>query len=98
MVCIVSFSCEIHHLFTYLFSGSVAVHLGKKSEEYSTHRWKLYIRGPNYEDLSTFIDKVAFTLHPSFAEPVRGKLRPCKLPIETIVANTHFCRGEESTV
>lgn len=52
--------------------GSVAVHLGKKSEEYSTHRWKLYVRGPNNEDLSSFVQKVAFTLHPSFAEPIRG--------------------------
>ena len=57
-----------------LITGSVAVHLGKKSEEYSTHRWKLYIRGPNNEDLSTFVEKVAFTLHPSFAEPVRGMI------------------------
>lgn len=48
------------------------MHLGKKSEEYSTHRWKLYIRGPNNEDLSCFVQKVAFTLHPSFAEPIRG--------------------------
>lgn len=46
--------------------------MGKKAEEFSTHSWKLYIRGPNEEDLTSFIDKVAFTLHPSFAEPVRG--------------------------
>lgn len=52
--------------------GSVAIHLGKKAEEFSTHSWKLFIRGPNDEDLSTFVDRVAFTLHPSFAEPVRG--------------------------
>ncbi len=55
------------------FTGSIAFYLGKKAEEYSTHRWTLYVRGPQDEDLSTFIEKVAFTLHPSFANPVRGK-------------------------
>lgn len=52
------------------------MHLGKKSDETATHRWKLYVRGPRNEDLSSFILKVAFILHPSFPEPVRGKL--CK--------------------
>jgi len=51
--------------------GSTAVHLGKKSGDTATHRWKLYIRGPKNEDLSCFVEKVAFTLHPSFPEPVR---------------------------
>jgi YEATS domain-containing protein 4 len=55
-----------------LLSGSTAVHLGKKSDETATHRWKLYIRGPRNEDLSTFVQKVSFSLHPSFPEPVRG--------------------------
>eukprot|EP01038_Epipyxis_sp_PR26KG_P006188 gene6188-8522_t len=51
--------------------GSAAVYLGKKSEEFATHKWVLYIRGPSGEDLSTFVEKVAFTLHPSFTKPVR---------------------------
>lgn len=50
------------------------MHLGKKSEESATHRWKLYIKGPRDEDISTFVEKVVFTLHPSFAEPTRGGL------------------------
>lgn len=34
----------------------------------------VYVRGPNDEDLSTFIEKVMFSLHPSFAVPIRGRL------------------------
>jgi YEATS domain-containing protein 4 len=52
--------------------GSMAFFLGKKAEEFCTHRWTLYVRGPQDEDLSTFVEKVAFTLHPSFPNPVRG--------------------------
>jgi YEATS domain-containing protein 4 len=51
--------------------GSAAFYLGKKGEQTSTHRWTLFIRGPNDEDLSVFVSKVAFSLHESFAEPVR---------------------------
>lgn len=52
--------------------GSIAHWLGKKADESATHRWTLYVRGPNNEDLGAYISQVAFTLHPSFAEPVRG--------------------------
>lgn len=52
--------------------GSVAFYLGKKiADEFQTHQWTLYIRGPNNEDLSSCISKVIFQLHPSFAQPVR---------------------------
>eukprot|EP00981_Chlorochromonas_danica_P010705 scaffold3341_cov165-Ochromonas_danica.AAC.20 len=51
--------------------GSMAFYLGKKAEEFCTHRWTLYLRGPQDEDLSTFVEKVAFTLHPSFPNPIR---------------------------
>ena len=51
--------------------GSMALSMGKKQNEYATHKWRLYLRGPNDEDLSTFIAKVVFTLHPSFMVPVR---------------------------
>eukprot|EP01031_Cornospumella_fuschlensis_P026775 gene26775-32353_t len=56
--------------------GSIAFYLGKKAEEFATHKWTLYIRGPRDEDLSTFVDKVIFTLHPSFAQPVREVTSP----------------------
>lgn len=55
--------------------GSIAFYLGKKAQEYQTHSWTLYVRGPQDEDLSAFVSKVAFTLHPSFAQPVRGIIK-----------------------
>ncbi|KAJ1424853.1 hypothetical protein B484DRAFT_398144, partial [Ochromonadaceae sp. CCMP2298] len=54
--------------------GSTAYQLGKKpgtAGDYATHRWSLFVRGPNGEDVSTFVQKVAFTLHPSFIPAVR---------------------------
>ena len=52
--------------------GSLSVPLPKKSlDTQATHRWTLFVRGPNDEDLTYFISKVAFSLHQSFAEPVR---------------------------
>lgn len=51
--------------------GSLAYFLGKKSEE-ATHKWTLFVRGPNDEDLSTFVAQVCFSLHPSFPEPLRS--------------------------
>ena len=51
--------------------GSVAVYLGNKADDYNTHKWTLYLRGANNEDLSSCVAKVVFQLHPSFAQPVR---------------------------
>mmetsp|Transcript_17976 Transcript_17976/g.32826 ORF Transcript_17976/g.32826 Transcript_17976/m.32826 type:complete len:208 (-) Transcript_17976:383-1006(-) len=52
--------------------GTQAWWLGKKqSQDYSTHRWTVYVRGPNFEDLSRFISKVTFELHPTFSVPKR---------------------------
>lgn len=51
--------------------GSVAFFLGKKADEFNTHQWTLYIRGPNNEDLSGVISKVVFQLHASFSQPIR---------------------------
>lgn len=56
--------------------GSVAFYLGKKADEYQTHEWTLYVRGPNSEDLSSVISKVVFQLHPSFQQPVRELTTP----------------------
>ena len=68
--------------------GSIAFWQGRKADEYHTHKWTctylvfqmqhpinccaVFVRGPNHEDLSIVIEKVVFTLHPSFAQPVRG--------------------------
>jgi len=59
-----------------LVYGSVAFFLGKKADEYHTHKWTLYLRGPRDEDLSPCIQKVVFHLHPSFAKPVREIMEP----------------------
>lgn len=56
--------------------GSVAWYLGKKADEYQTHQWTLFLRGANDEDLSAVIEKVVFTLHSSFAQPVREFTQP----------------------
>lgn len=52
--------------------GSAATYLGRKAEETKTHRWSIYLRGVDNEDLSYMISKVVITLHMSFANPVRG--------------------------
>lgn len=54
-----------------IVTGTVAFYLGKKADEFNTHQWTLYLRGPNNEDLSAVISKVVFQLHASFAQPVR---------------------------
>jgi YEATS domain-containing protein 4 len=51
--------------------GSIAYWLGRKADETATHRWTLFVRGPNGEDISYFVSKVVFKLHESFATPVR---------------------------
>lgn len=56
--------------------GSIAFYLGKKADEFSTHEWTLFVRGPHHEDLSPAISKVIFQLHPSFAQPVRELTEP----------------------
>lgn len=55
--------------------GSIASYLGRKSEETKTHRWTIYLRGIENEDLSYMISKVEIHLHSSFANPVRGTSR-----------------------
>eukprot|EP00347_Sterkiella_histriomuscorum_P000903 403374081 len=51
--------------------GSISLWQGKKAHEEHTHKWACYVRGLNEEDISYFIKKVQFSLHPSFPEPVR---------------------------
>jgi YEATS domain-containing protein 4 len=52
---------------------------------FSLEKWLLneklvFVRGPNDEDLSVFISKIIFSLHPSFANPLRGILTCHLLP------------------
>ena len=51
--------------------GSVAISLGKKSKDGATHKWCVYVRGVNNENISNFIKSVQFTLHTSFLNNVR---------------------------
>ena len=59
--------------------GSIAFYLGKKADEFISHRWCVYIRGVYNEDISYFIKEVSFTLHPSFTDNVR---KVSKFPFE----------------
>ncbi len=51
--------------------GSIAFWLGKKSEQNLTHKWCVYVRGINNEDISYFVKEVVFTLHATFDNNVR---------------------------
>lgn len=51
--------------------GSVAFHLGKKADDAHTHEWTVYVRGAGGEDISYFVSKIVFTLHPSFEPNTR---------------------------
>lgn len=51
--------------------GSVSFWLGKKANEYHSHKWTVYVRGATNEDLSVIIKRAVFQLHPSFNNPTR---------------------------
>jgi len=51
--------------------GSVAFWLGKKADDKISHKWSVYVRGINNEDISYFVKEVEFTLHASFDNYVR---------------------------
>eukprot|EP00835_Amoeboradix_gromovi_P001845 NODE_93_length_21581_cov_0.291919.p8 type:complete len:198 gc:universal NODE_93_length_21581_cov_0.291919:13301-13894(+) len=55
--------------------GNYAVQIAQaenaQEPERHTHRWTLYVRGVNGEDISYYIKKIEFKLHESFDEPIR---------------------------
>lgn len=51
--------------------GNISFWLGKKADTQASHKWVCYVRGLQNEDLSYIIEKVVFTLHPSFPDNVR---------------------------
>lgn len=54
--------------------GTTAVPLtmdDARSDPSHTHRWSVYVKGVDGQDLSVYIKKVAFKLHDSFATPTR---------------------------
>lgn len=53
--------------------GSCAHFLGKRAEENKSHEWSVYIRSTSPdEDLSVWIKRVVFQLHPTLQPPTRG--------------------------
>lgn len=57
--------------------GNVARHFGKKREEDGhTHQWTAYVRPYHNEDMSTYVKKVHFKLHDSYANPNRVHNKP----------------------
>ena len=51
--------------------GSVAFSLGKKSHEDISHKWCVYVRGVNNENISNFVKEVHFILHTTFQNHIR---------------------------
>ncbi|KAH9287513.1 hypothetical protein KI387_031630, partial [Taxus chinensis] len=51
--------------------GTISFWLGKKADEYHSHKWTVYIRGATNEDLGVAIKRVVFQLHQSFNNPTR---------------------------
>lgn len=57
--------------------GNIARYFGKKREEDGhTHEWTVYLKPYHNEDMSTYIKKVQFKLHESYANQTRVLTRP----------------------
>lgn len=55
--------------------GNVAFFVGKgrlASNPDHTHKWTVFVRGAYGQDISYAVEKVVFSLHPSFADHIRG--------------------------
>ena len=57
--------------------GNVAKYFGKKREEDGhTHQWTVYVKPYKNEDMSSYVKKVHFKLHESYANPNRVVTKP----------------------
>ncbi|XP_071482103.1 YEATS domain-containing protein 4-like [Diadema setosum] len=57
--------------------GNVSRYFGKKREEDGhTHQWTIYVKPFRNEDLSTYVKKIQFKLHESYANPLRVVSKP----------------------
>mmetsp|Transcript_14239 Transcript_14239/g.40357 ORF Transcript_14239/g.40357 Transcript_14239/m.40357 type:complete len:214 (-) Transcript_14239:263-904(-) len=56
--------------------GTVAFWLGKKASEHHSHKWTVYVRGAEGQDISHLVAKVTFQLHASFPNPIRTVEKP----------------------
>lgn len=54
-----------------IIRGTISFSLGKKADETATHKWCVFVRGNNNEDLSCYIKEVVFTLHNTFPDYIR---------------------------
>jgi YEATS domain-containing protein 4 len=54
--------------------GNTAKHLGSKRDlDGHTHRWSVYVRSYNNDDISTYVSKIQFRLHETYPNHIRGK-------------------------
>ena len=71
------YQCTIEKPFVY---GTAAFWLGKQQSAIDaathSHRWTVFVRGLDNDDLSYLIKHVVFTLHSSFAQPARTITQP----------------------
>jgi YEATS domain-containing protein 4 len=52
--------------------GNTAKHLGsKRDSDGHTHKWSVYVRSFNNDDISTYVSKVQFRLHETYPNHVR---------------------------
>ncbi|XP_792019.1 YEATS domain-containing protein 4 [Strongylocentrotus purpuratus] len=57
--------------------GNISRYFGKKREEDGhTHQWTIYVKPYKNEDLSTYVKKIQFKLHESYANPLRVVSKP----------------------
>ncbi|PQQ07073.1 transcription initiation factor TFIID subunit 14b [Prunus yedoensis var. nudiflora] len=61
--------------------GNISFWLGKKANEYQSHKWTVYIRGATNEDLGVVIKRAVFQLHSSFNNPTRVIDDVCDKPL-----------------
>lgn len=76
--------------------GSIAFNVGKgrlASHPDHTHKWTVFLRGAYNQDITYAISKVVFSLHPSFADHIRGAgySRCCRPRAFHGVAGTTVC-------
>lgn len=84
--------------------GNTARYFGKAREDNHTHQWTVYLRSYNNEDMSSYIKKVSFRLHDSYANFNRIVTQPPYEVSETgwgefeVIIKIHFVDPSERAV
>ncbi|KAF7456258.1 putative Gas41 [Cryptosporidium felis] len=87
---------------TYAFMLSIAEQ--KKRGDNATHSWTCFLRSPDNEDISYYVKKVVFSLHPSFLNPNRivekcpFEVTECGWGEFDIMAKVYFVDSSEKPV